>query len=1315
MKSGTLGLIFFIAAATVCAEPHAQFNDLDKSSSAAAPARRFSSEMGFELSYPMGWTNNDLGPLLPAAKLDLDKQSQDDPSRRSIQCSQNIFSARFGEPRSVFLAGAITTECMREKPDLDSFTARTMKALTTRYELSEMQDATYSVAGQTFWVMRSTGTLRPDRAIAETIEYVATVIPKGLVYWSVHSSNKQAQSDFDHTRLHLANGVDTELIPVGAFDSVTQQQPALPARVPAEQAAPATPATLAATTTKGSADFSAEPLVIEHLDHVYTYAADGTGVRRFTVSARLNSDAAIRQLGVLSIPFASGSEHVEFAYVRVRRPDGSLTETPVTEAIELSSPVTTAAPFYSDLKEFQIPVRNLHVGDLLEWQANIVRTKPEAPGQFWGAESFVEDSVVLSQTVELHVPVGIYVNVWSPSSKPVESTTATEHIYRWESSHKQRSVGPAAEAEKDRKKKEVWTAEQELDEKEGKLPSVAWTTFKSWEAVGAWYRGLENGRILPSDPEVQAKVAELTAGKTSEQEKVRAVYDYVSTQIRYIGVDFGIGRYQPHRPAEVLENQYGDCKDKHTLLASMLSVLGLHPEAVLIGAGIRFNQAVPSPQSFNHLITRVEVGGQTAWVDSTAEVAPYRVLNIAIRDKDALVVPDSGDAAIARTPAGLPFPAIEKMDASGTLGTDGISNSRIVLTLRGDDELVARNAFHQISPAQYDELVQKLSQGIGYGGTTSHAEVSRPEDTTDPLKISYDYKREKAGDWDNLKIVPQLSPIDLPRPDDKEPPVHSIPLGSPRTEFSTSAMRLPDGWRAQLPTAVHAKSPWATYDESYRFENGTIYAERKVEVLREKVPVGDWNSYKVFANEADLGNEKYIQLTVGRSSTAGPSGLRTTTTSTPPAGSPPPRVDFVINDPVAAKLINAARLSIQQQEFDAAQSQLDQARSLNPNQARLWTNYGYLEFQRGNMSSAIDDYRKELALYADNYGTYSSLAEAHSILGQEKEARATLEEWAKLQPDSAAPVVALVTLLLDQRHPAEALDAAQAGIAHLPDMNKSDQRLQLLTGKAQIAAGMKQKGESTLKDLVRVTTDPGMMNDAAYELARAGLDLPLAESTARDALARFTAESKTWSLQESPQNTLSKTRRIASAWDTIGWILYSQGKIAEAETYIQSAWANRETAEIGEHLAEIAEGKGNRDDALRLCELAMATFPKYLRPSVRKVPGATQVELSEHIEALRKAGANEPAADPDDTLQQLRTISLGSSSGFTGSAEYRLLLGNGKVVDFQKIGAKDVPLAREKLDAAQLPSYWPKGSEAQLVRNAMLNCHAGICELVFEP
>jgi hypothetical protein len=303
---------------------------------------------------------------------------------------------------------------------------------------------------------------------------------------------------------------------------------------------------------------------------------------------------------VVTVAFASGNERVELEYVRARKPDGTVVETPVTDAQEVPEEVTRLAPFYSDLKEEQIPVRNLRMGDTLEYKVRVIKTKPEAPGEFWGQETFGYGStgqVMLDETIELRVPKGKYVKVWSPEHTSVVSEENGETVYRWKDSQLEPTVKPDGKAD---------TKEVDPD---GNLPSVAWTTFKSWDDLGAWYRKLEADRVV-ADADVKAKTTELIAGKTSDEEKVRALYGYVATQVRYIGVSFGVGRYQPHPAGEVLRNQYGDCKDKHTLLAAMLTAAGFHPEAVLIGDGIRMNQDVPSPGAFNHLITTLPVDGK---------------------------------------------------------------------------------------------------------------------------------------------------------------------------------------------------------------------------------------------------------------------------------------------------------------------------------------------------------------------------------------------------------------------------------------------------------------------------------------------------------------------------------------------------------------------------------------------------------------------------------------------------------------------------------------------------------------------------------
>ena len=497
---------------------------------------------------------------------------------------------------------------------------------------------------------------------------------------------------------------------------------------------------------------------------------------------RVQTDAAVKSLGIVSFSYASASQHVDIEYIRVRHPDGSVVETPVTDALEMPSEIMRQAPFYSDFKEKQVPVRGLRAGDMLEWSIRLVRSKAEAPQHFWGTADFSgKERVALAETFTLRLPKGVSANVWSPKQPAKISEEGPERIYRWTSKQLEPTVGPEADARNEAEKKRTLSADEILDRTEGALPLIAWTNFSDWPAVGAWYRTLETGRVTPDDA-IKAKEAELVLGKGSDEEKIRAIYDYTSTQIRYIGVALGQGRYQPHLASEVLSNQYGDCKDKATLLASLLAAAGYSADTVLIGAGVRFNEAVPSPGVFDHAITALSTGSgatrKTIWLDSTQEIAPYQALLFGLRDKRALRVPQQEAAYLDRTPADLPFSTFERFEAKSVLDAQGIAKGRITITARGDSEMTLRAVVRQVSPAQYDQATQYLVNQIGYAGKTSHSTITSPDKTDKPLEISFDYERDKPGDWASYRISPQFPPDELPIPDQKEPPQGPYPARS---------------------------------------------------------------------------------------------------------------------------------------------------------------------------------------------------------------------------------------------------------------------------------------------------------------------------------------------------------------------------------------------------------------------------------------------------------------------------------------------------------------------------------------------------------
>src|ERR1035437_8411132 len=134
--------------------------------------------------------------------------------------------------------------------------------------------------------------------------------------------------------------------------------------------------------------FRNEALVFERSDTAYRMHADGTGEHDTHVVLRIQSEGAAQKFGVLSFSYASANETPKIKLIRVHKADGTTVDTPADAAIDMPAEVTREAPLYSDLKAKHLPVRSLAAGDTLEYEVDTQIEKPEAPGQFWGAQHF---------------------------------------------------------------------------------------------------------------------------------------------------------------------------------------------------------------------------------------------------------------------------------------------------------------------------------------------------------------------------------------------------------------------------------------------------------------------------------------------------------------------------------------------------------------------------------------------------------------------------------------------------------------------------------------------------------------------------------------------------------------------------------------------------------------------------------------------------------------------------------------------------------------------------------------------------------------
>ena len=908
----------------------------------------------------------------------------------------------------------------------------------------------------------------------------------------------------------------------------------------------------AAPTKAALSDYADEASVVVRDEVVYRYAADGTGVRTETTVLRVQSGAALQTFGVLGFPYASGTQALEIVYARVRKPDGTVVETPIGDTQDQPAQVTQLAPMYSDLHMKQLPVRSLAVGDTLEFQTKVTQKQAEVPGEFWNVESFGAGLVYLDRRIELRVPKSKVVTVWSPKSPAETTDEGGERVYRWKGSQLRRS-----------------NAKDEDDAAQDKTPPIAWTTFPSWEAVGAWYQVLIAGRDAVT-PALQAKADELTASSKTNTDKVRLLYEYVSQHNHYIGVDFGIGRFQPHTAMEVLTNQYGDCKDKHTLLAALLRAKGFEPSAVLIGLGIEINEKVPMPGAFNHLITVVDVDGAQVWLDATTEVAPYRVLLPLLRDKQALVVPANGAAHLGKTPADLPFTAVTRYEGTFELAKDGTTKGEATVTVRGDDEVIMRYASRQIARAQWDQLGQSWVDNSGFNGKANTVQLDAGDDLSVPWKLRYGYTQEAWSEWKSYRVGSLLPNVNLPVIDEKKPPKKEIDFGGRHTQTAKSMVKLPVGYGVELPDAIHLKTAFATFDETYQMKDGSLVSEFTLEVLKPKVEASEWKSVKKFAD--DIGVQPWIQVTTKEQTSAGEKGP-------PVAGQ---------NNTAAAQLVRETYEAITARDFDLAQKKSDQAIAINDKQAYAWSQRGWIAWQRHDMGEAATDYERELKQHPEEVDQYPPLITLEGFLGRLAEKKKWLLAYAKAAPENAGAVLFTGGLLLSDNNVNDALEVYRAGAKALPE----NKLIQVELGSALLRAGKKDEAATVVQAALDGTSDPSVLNDGAYALVSAGSSgvLPLAEASALKGMAALDKELSETAIESVNARAFQRTTLLLATWDTLGWIYFAEGKDALAEEYVNAAWRSATRPEEGLHLGKILEKKGDGKGAMRVYEMALSHF-----------------------------------------------------------------------------------------------------------------------------
>lgn len=1021
-----------------------------------------------------------------------------------------------------------------------------------------------------------------------------------------------------------------------------------------------------AQTASVTKDYSKELCVIEKSLTRIKVAEDGSADRHQESVVLLTSQAGVQQFGLLRFSYPKATTTLNVEYVRIRKPDGTLIETSLDAIDDMPADITRQAPEYSDLREKHIAVKGANVGDRLEF-AYSMREKSLIPGRFWLEHNFDDSALVTSAILEIDTPAATSLKMRSREINPTIKEQNGRRIYTW--SYNVKEIKKHA-------------AEQVPDPSD-----LIVSTFADWNEIGQWWSKLSTEATEPA-PEIASKARFLTTSAKTDEEKARALYSYVSSQFRYIGISFGIGRYQPHPALDVFQNGFGDCKDKYALLASLLKSVGIPSYPALLNVERKIDPDVPSPSQFDHVVLVAKINGKEVWLDPTQEVAPYAFLSWPERDRYSLVMREQ-KSTLVKSPNEVPQHSSFDFSAEGELSTQGVLKAHMVSTLQGTLAMIYRAALRSVPQSKWQELAQGISQGQGFGGQVTNVEVIGVDDPEKPLRLSYDYERANYSEFKDGRISPPFPMNGLAMREDPHQPSDPLPkeifLGEPAEMRFNANVKLPSGYLAVVPSDAEVKTDFAEYSNKIDFANNVLHAERHIVSKQVAIPQARRNEFIKFGRDIYDAEVSMVTLHPSGSIVNGDNRQRL--------------VVPYSKETDSANLFEQARTEFVQGRRDAAELTLRQLLRQAPSYPNAHALLASIYMTRNEQEKVVAEFEKEIAGNPETimsyrmYATYLSLQQ-HNYKG----ARSVWARCVKNLPQAADAWESIAEVDSYLENYTDAVTEMKKAIELEPDSSSH----QLTYGNLLLKSGDKEQGFATLLKTVEEDPKPDYLNTVAYLMSERAYQLDKAERFAKQAVDSIEGETSRIQIPNITTYDLRRMPTLAAYWDTIGWIYFQEGKFDDAVKYLKASWELSPRDIIGTHLGQAYEKVGKPELALETYALAKTKVP--VRPGMSNAPS----ELDTLLQRASKNRAVASSMRSIEKLQDIRSATLTLAPPRPENGEFYFLFTQGKLTEVQFInGDKRLasPAAIEQIKRAKFHSIALPGSpDVRLIRRGSIVC-----------
>ena len=536
--------------------------------------------------------------------------------------------------------------------------------------------------------------------------------------------------------------------------------------------------------------------------------------------------------------YQADSEVVQLRGARVFRGDGR-----IDEAIEYGEAAANdpSIAMYTSARNFYVQLPRLEPGDVVELKYRIDDITPRNEfADYFGDVVYLQSNEPVSNAAYVLIAPKsrtLYIDSRVPGLKQSVKELKDQRVMSFFAEH----IAPLP-------------PEPEMPAWPEVLGFVHVSTYKTWQDLGRWYWGFVKDQF-DLDDETRRLAREITKGAKTDLEKVRAVYGWVIKNTRYVALEFGIYGFKPRRCVQTVSRGWGDCKDKATVIATLLEELKIPSTIVILRTQLRggFPSTLPSLAPFDHAI--VYVPSLDLYLDGTAEF--HGSGELPVMDQGALALHvNRGDSKLLTVPEAPPEKNGIERRVLANLGRDGSARLELDYATRGPSAAEWRERYGAEGTRRERVLADLGREFPGFSLTEGATGITTSDlvDTEQPVELhargtAPSFARREGAQLSmsvttGTRLTPKYASLSQRTQD-----VRTLGFS---TIDDTFTVKLPGGMKViSAPPNASADTPFGSYLVQVETQPGQVVVKSRVLLRTTRIRPADYAAWKKFCAAAD--------------------------------------------------------------------------------------------------------------------------------------------------------------------------------------------------------------------------------------------------------------------------------------------------------------------------------------------------------------------------------------------------------------------------------------------------------------------------------